>query len=121
LARRAVAVIDERSSQPDDPGTGATARSRNSANARTWASRGATRSRGDGRGGTGLPETMSAIRIVTASPPEVGVTTQTPSPHAVQIPRTSVMAGPPDGPVSPRRIRRTTTRVPMTWGPKAWA
>ena len=30
--------------------------------------RGETRSRGDGRGGTGLPETMSASRIVTGSP-----------------------------------------------------
>ena len=72
-------MADERSSQPEGPGTGATTRSGNSANARTWASRGVTRNRGDGRGGTGLPETMSAMRIVTGGPPEVGATTQTPS------------------------------------------
>ena len=99
LARRAVAVADERSSQPEGPGTGATTRSGNSANARTWASRGVTRNRGEGRGGTGLPETMSAMRIVTGGPPEEGATTQTPSAQAVHTPRTSVMAGPPDGPV----------------------
>ena len=72
LARRAVAVADERSSQPEAPATGATTRSGNSANARTWASRGVTRNRGEGRGGTGLPETMSAMRIVTGGPPEDG-------------------------------------------------
>ncbi len=121
LARRAVAVAEERSSQPDGPATGVTTRSGNSANARTWASRGETRSRGDGRGGTGLPETMSAIAMCTGSPPAVGATTQTPSPHARQTPSTSVIAGPPEGPVSPRSTRRTTTRVPTTWGPKDWA
>ena len=68
---------------------------------RTWASRGETRSRGDGRGGTGLPETMSAIAMVTGAARSSGATTHTPSPHAVQIPSTSVIAGPPDGPVSP--------------------
>ena len=78
---------------------GATTRSGNSANARTWASRGVTRNRGEGRGGTGLPETMSAMRIVTGGPPEEGATTQTPSAQAVHTPRTSVIAGPPDGPV----------------------
>ena len=121
MARRAVAVADERSSQPEGPGTGVTTRSGNSANARTWASRGVTRNRGDGRGGTGLPETMSAMRIVTGGPPEEGATTQTPSAQAVHTPRTSVIAGPPDGPVSPGRTRRTTTRVPTTCGPKPWA
>ena len=120
LARRAVAVAEERSSQPEGPGSGVTSRSGKSAKARTWASRGETRSRGDGRGGTGLPDTMSAIAMVTGGPVS-GATTQTPSPQAVQIPRTSVSAGPPDGPVSPRSTRRTTTRVPTTCGPKAWA
>ncbi len=73
-------------------------------------------SRGDGRGGTGLPDTMSAIRIVTGTSPESGDTTHTPSPHAVQTPSTSVIAGPPDGPVSPGSTRRTTTRDPDDMG-----
>jgi 3-methylfumaryl-CoA hydratase len=38
-----------------------------------------------------------------------------------QVPSTSVMAGPPEGPVSPGSTRRTTTRVPTTWGPSRWA
>ncbi len=42
---------------------------------------------------------MSAIAIVTGSPSS-GCTTQTPSPHARQVPSTSVSAGPPLGPVS---------------------
>ena len=45
-------------------------------------------------------------------------TTQRPSPHAVHTPSTSVIAGPPEGPVSPGRTRRTTTRRPTTWGPE---
>ena len=76
----------------------------------------ATRSRIDGRGGTGLPDTMSAIAISTSAP-DSGRTTTRPSPHAVHTPRTSVIAGPPLGPVSPRSTRRTTTRCPTTWGP----
>ena len=61
--------------------------------------------------------------MVTGSrgPSPSGTTTQTPSPHAVQVPSTSVIAGPPLGPVSPGSTRRTTTRWPTTWGPKVWA
>jgi hypothetical protein len=57
----------------------------------------------------------------TGSPPDVGDTTQTPSDQARQSPSTSVIAGPPDGPVSPRSTRRTTMRDPTTWGPRDWA
>ena len=60
-------------------------------------------------GGTGLPVTMSATGISTGGP-DSGRTVHTPSRHDVQTPRTSVIAGPPDGPVSPRTTRRTTTR-----------
>ena len=84
------------------------------------ASSGGTRCRTDGAAGTGLPETMSASAISTGSPVS-GCTTQRPSPHDVQTPSTSVIAGPPDGPVSPRSTRRTTTRCPTTWGPRPWA
>ena len=66
-----------------------------------WASRGDTRSRVDGRGGTGLPETMSAVAIRTVVPaadPESTSITHQPSPHAVHVPSTSVSAGPPLGP-----------------------
>ena len=79
-----------------------------------------TRWRTDGRGGTCLPDTMSASGISTGGPSS-GSTTQARSLHEVHTPRTSVIAGPPDGPVSPRSRRRTTTRVPTTWGPSRWA
>ena len=42
-------------------------------------------------------------------------------PRTVQTPSTSVIAGPPEGPVSPGSTRRTTTRCPTTWGPRPWA
>ena len=64
---------------------------------------GETRCRTDGRGGTGLPVTMSASRDVHRRPPDSRATTHTPSPHAVHTPSTSVIAGPPEGPVSPRQ------------------
>ena len=57
-----------------------------------------------------------AIAISTGGPAS-GATTHRPSPHAVHTPRTSVIAGPPLGPVSPRSTRRTTTRCPTTCGP----
>jgi hypothetical protein len=57
---------------------------------------------------------------VTAGP-ESGTTTHTPSPQAVQTPSRSVIAGPPEGPVRPGSTRRTTTRCPMTCGPRPWA
>ena len=91
------------------------------------ASRAETRWRTEARGGTGLPATMSPIAIVTGSP-SAGCTTQTPSPHARQVPSTSVIAGPPLGPVSTtpgapsrRTTLRTTTRVPTTCGPRCGA
>jgi len=67
------------------------------------------------------PVEIALADVVTGGPPEVGSSTQRPSPHAVQTPRTSVIAGPPDGPVSPGSTRRTTTRFPTTCGPKPWA
>ena len=68
-------------------------RSGQSASARTWASCGSTRSRGDVRGGTGLPETMSAMGMRTGSRGAVpsGWTTQKPSPQDRHVPSTSVM------------------------------
>jgi hypothetical protein len=80
----------------------------NSAAVCSSASRGDTRSRTDGRGGTGLPETISASGISTG--PASVVTTQDASPHAVHTPSTSVNAGPPVGPHSPGSSRRITTR-----------
>ncbi len=68
-----------------------------------------TRWRTEGRGGTGLPDTMSRSAMLTGSPTS-GATTHRPSPQARQTPSRSVIAGPPDGPVSPRTNRRTTTR-----------
>ena len=61
-----------------------------------------TRCRTDGRGGTGLPETMSAIAISTGGPAS-GATTHRRRAHDVHTPSTSVIAGPPHGPVSPRQ------------------
>ena len=83
----------------------------------------ATRSRGEARGGTGLPETMSAMAMRTGSAVShpSGWTTQKPSPHDTHVPSTSVIAGPPDGPRSPGRTRRTTIRTPTTCGPNPWA
>ena len=120
LARRAVDVRELRSSQSP---SGSVSRSGHSASARRWASAGETRCRVDARGGTGFPETMSEMRMVTGpvDPPPSGSITQKPSPHERQVPRMSVIAGPPLGPVSPRSTRRTTTRRPTTWGPKVWA
>ena len=43
-------------------------RSGHSASARSWHSRGSTRNRGEGRGGTGFPDTISPSGIVTAGP-----------------------------------------------------
>ena len=108
LARRAVAVGELRSSQSPK---GSVSRSGHSASARRWASCGVTRCRVEARGGTGLPETMSASGMVTGppAPSPSGSTTQTPSPHAVHVPSTSVIAGPPLGPASPGTTRRTTT------------
>ena len=60
MARRAVAVGERRSSQSP---SGSVSRSGQSASARRWAASGVTRCRGEGRGGTGLPDTMSASRI----------------------------------------------------------
>ena len=54
---------------------------------------------------------------VTGRRPSAGSTTQRPPPQARQVPRRSVKAGPPVGPVSPRRSRRTTIRCPTTCGP----
>ena len=82
---------------------------------------GETRRRVEGRGGTGLPETMSASAMVTGSPPRSGRTTHASLVQATQVPSRSVRAGPPLGPVSPRTTRRTTTRVPTTCGPSMWA
>ncbi len=108
MARRAVAVAESRSTQAP---SGLVTRSGKSANPCTCASRGGTRSRTDGRGGTGLPDTTSASGMVTGGPPS-GRTTTTPSPQASQVPSRSVIAGPPLGPVSPRTSRRTTTADP---------
>ena len=98
LARRAVEVRERRSNQSP---SGSVSRSGHSARARRCASWALTRSRVDARGGTGLPATMSPIGMVTAAPlsSPSGTTTQTPSPQAVQVPSTSVSAGPPLGPV----------------------
>ncbi len=71
----------------------------------------------EGLGGTGLPETMSAVAISTTLPSSRRTVTIPPS-HDSQIPSTSVIAGPPDGPVSPASTRRTTTRRPTTCGPR---
>ena len=92
---------------------------------RSSASRAGTRCRTEGRGGTGLPDTMSARGIRTGGPDD-GSTTQPSGPKDTQVPRMSVKAGPPVGPVSPRTKRRTTTRCPTTCGPrkgvaKGWA
>ena len=48
--------------------SGSVSRSGHSASARRWASAGETRCRVGGRGGTGLPETMSAVAIATVVP-----------------------------------------------------
>ncbi len=90
------------------------------ARARRSASSGETRWRTDGRGGTGLPETMSARGIVTAVP-SAGCTVVVVSVQAVISPSRSVIAGPPDGPVSPRTTRRTTTLCPTQCGPRPGA
>ena len=42
------------------------------------------------------------------------------APRHVQVPSTSVSAGPPLGPVSPGTTRRTTTLWPTTCGPSMW-
>ena len=86
----------------DGPATGATTRSGNSANAahlglarrdpQPRRRAGRHRLAGDDVGDAGSSP---------ARRPTSGATTQTPSPHAVQTPSTSVIAGPPDGPVSP--------------------
>ena len=72
---------------------------------------------GEGRGGTVLPETMSPVGIVTRSPRSRRTAT-TESVHDSQIPSTSVIAGPPEGPRSPGTRRRTTTLRPTTCGPR---
>ena len=94
-----------------------------SASARRWASCGVTRCRVTRAAAPACPTRCRAIGIVTGSraPSPSGSTTQTPSPHAVQVPSTSVSAGPPLGPVSPGTTRRTTTRCPTTCGPSVWA
>ena len=76
------------------------------ATARACAARrraGRPRCRTEGRGGTGLPETMSATGSRPARRPSSAATTHAPSPHDRQIPSTSFIAGPPVGPVSPRQ------------------
>ena len=77
LARRAVEVCDVRRIQSL---RGAVTRSGQSARARRCASPGLARWRTDGRGGTGFPDTMSAITMDWPS------TTQTPSAQAVHTP-----------------------------------
>ena len=90
-------------------------------------SRGATRARTDGRGGTGLPVTTSASAIADRAVSVAARSTSAPSPHAVQTPRTSVS---PDRPASrfaahdplahdvrPEAV--TDVRVPGAWASDA--
>ena len=110
---------ERRSSQSP---SGSVSRSGHSASARSWASRGDTRCRVEGRGGTGLPDTMSAIGDRDRSGAGLRLRRRSRRrPTPVQIPSTSVIAGPPLGPVSPGSTRRTTTRWPTTCGPSPWA
>ncbi|MEZ5194714.1 MAG: hypothetical protein R2734_21090 [Nocardioides sp.] len=83
---------------------------------RSWASCGAIRSRIDGRGGTGLPDTMSVMGSVSTVPSSRR-TTASSTPHASHTPSTSVTAGPPLGPSWPGTRLRITTRWPTTCGP----
>ena len=83
------------------PPSGSATRSGHSANARSWASRGETRSRGEGRGGTGLPVTMSASADRDGGPVSGGTrhTPSRPAPGRCRARRSS--PGRPTGPVSP--------------------
>src|SRR5688500_9064368 len=59
---------------------------------------------------------MSAVSMRTTSPASRR-TVVTPPDQCSMTPRTSVIRGPPEGPVSPRSTRRTTTRSPTQSGP----
>ena len=68
-----------------------------------------TRIRGDGRGGTGLPDTISASAI-SVTEPSSARTVVVGGCQVSMTPSRSVIAGPPLGPVRPGSTRRTTTR-----------
>ena len=64
---------------------------------------------------------VAGTRGIVTGGPDSGATTHVVASQARQVPTTSVIAGPPEGPVSPGTRRRTTTRCPTTWGPRPWA
>ena len=73
----------------------------------------------------GTAVTIPLADIVSGKPvpprPSAGCTVVVDSVQAVISPSRSVIAGPPDGPVSPRTTRRTTTLCPTQCGPRPGA